>query len=163
MLRDEHINRIVEASRKRSEILQYARLVSRAEIEANNFNLSWPRYFDQNASFEAADPEERYSDTRNSDQPTPRAGTSRSDAGVGATREPFESCCSSFAGCTFQTLEQDAAELDLPQVLQHCRLQFLLRRRDPRDVISAESKQSNKISALLGYVAPGCCLDPMKP
>lgn len=58
VLRDEHIKRVVESSRKRIEIPQYARLVSRAEIEANNFNLSWSRYFDRGASFEAADPDE---------------------------------------------------------------------------------------------------------
>jgi type I restriction enzyme M protein len=58
VLRDEHIKRLVEVFRKRSEIPQYARLVSRAKIEANNFNLSLSRYFDRGASFEAADPEE---------------------------------------------------------------------------------------------------------
>lgn len=58
VLRDEHIKRVVEASRTRSEIPHYARRVSRAEIKANNFNLSLSRYFDRGASFEAADPEE---------------------------------------------------------------------------------------------------------
>jgi type I restriction enzyme M protein len=58
VLRDEHVNQIVGAFHKRSEIRQYARLVSGAEIEANNFNLSVSRYIDRGASFEAADPEE---------------------------------------------------------------------------------------------------------
>ena len=58
VLRDEHIERVVAASRMRSDIPRYARLVRRAEIEANNFNLSLSRYFDRGAPFEAADPEE---------------------------------------------------------------------------------------------------------
>jgi type I restriction enzyme M protein len=58
VLRDEDIKRVVEAYYKRNEIPQYARLVNRAEIEANDFNLSVPRYLDRGASFELADAEE---------------------------------------------------------------------------------------------------------
>jgi type I restriction enzyme M protein len=55
VLLDEHIKSIVEAFRERSDT-QYARLVTRAKIAANNFNLTVSRYFD--TSFEAADPDE---------------------------------------------------------------------------------------------------------
>jgi type I restriction enzyme M protein len=58
VLRDEHIQSIVEAFRNRIDVPRYARLASRAEIKANNFNLSLSRYFDRGASFEAANPEE---------------------------------------------------------------------------------------------------------
>jgi type I restriction enzyme M protein len=58
VMREEHIKRIAETYRKRSEIPRYSRLVSRAEMVANNFNLSVSRYFDRGVSFEAADPEE---------------------------------------------------------------------------------------------------------
>jgi type I restriction-modification system DNA methylase subunit len=39
-------------------LLKYTRLVSRTEIEANNFNLGLSRYFDRGVPFEAADSEE---------------------------------------------------------------------------------------------------------
>jgi len=58
VLRDEHVKQIVDAFHKRSEIAKYTRLVSRTEIEANNFNLSLSRYFDRGVPFEAADSEE---------------------------------------------------------------------------------------------------------
>jgi type I restriction enzyme M protein len=58
VLRNQDIERIVAAYRKRTEDLPYSRLVSRAEIKANNFNLTVSRYFDRSSPYEAADPEE---------------------------------------------------------------------------------------------------------
>lgn len=58
VLRQEHIKQIANAFHNRSEIPQYARLVSGTEIEANNFNLTLSRYFDGGVRFEVADSEE---------------------------------------------------------------------------------------------------------
>jgi type I restriction enzyme M protein len=46
LLDDEHIERIVETYRTRTEAEQYSRLVPRDEISENDFNLNIPRYID---------------------------------------------------------------------------------------------------------------------
>ncbi|MHB1320822.1 MAG: N-6 DNA methylase [Acidithiobacillus ferrivorans] len=45
-LRQRDIHQIVDIFTKQTDILRYARMVSHAEIEANDFNLNIPRYID---------------------------------------------------------------------------------------------------------------------
>ena len=45
-LRHQDIHKIVDVFTKQTEIDKYSRMVSRAEIEANDFNLNIPRYID---------------------------------------------------------------------------------------------------------------------
>ncbi len=45
-LREQDIHRIVDVFTKRTEVPQYARMVSLEEIERNDFNLNLPRYID---------------------------------------------------------------------------------------------------------------------
>jgi type I restriction enzyme M protein len=45
-LREQDIHKIVDAFNNQNEIPKYSRMVSLAEIEANNFNLNLPRYID---------------------------------------------------------------------------------------------------------------------
>ncbi len=45
-LRHQDIHKIVDVFTKQTELAKYSRMVSRAEIEANDFNLNIPRYID---------------------------------------------------------------------------------------------------------------------
>jgi type I restriction enzyme M protein len=49
-LRDQDIEKIVNTLRSRKDVPEYARLVTRKEIESNQFNLSISRYFDYGMS-----------------------------------------------------------------------------------------------------------------
>lgn len=51
-MREEHIDKIVEAYRNRSEELKYSKITSLATIAENDYNLNIPRYVD---TFEAED------------------------------------------------------------------------------------------------------------
>jgi type I restriction enzyme M protein len=50
MLREEHINKIVETYRNRTEIEKYSHLATLQEVAENDYNLNIPRYVD---TFEA--------------------------------------------------------------------------------------------------------------
>jgi len=46
MLRDEHINKIIDTFRNRTELEKYSKRATLKEIEENDFNLNIPRYVD---------------------------------------------------------------------------------------------------------------------
>ena len=46
MLRDEHINKIIDTFRNRTELEKYSKAVSLEEIAQNDYNLNIPRYVD---------------------------------------------------------------------------------------------------------------------
>ena len=52
VLREQHIDKIVETYRNRSEELKYSKITSLATIAENDYNLNIPRYVD---TFEAED------------------------------------------------------------------------------------------------------------
>jgi type I restriction enzyme M protein len=53
MLREEHIDKIVETYRQRTEVEKYSHLATLQEIEENDYNLNIPRYVD---TFEEEEP-----------------------------------------------------------------------------------------------------------
>ena len=46
ILRDEHINKIIETYRNRTELEKYSKRATIKEIEENDYNLNIPRYVD---------------------------------------------------------------------------------------------------------------------
>jgi len=55
MLREEHIDKIVETFRNRTTIAKYSHFATLQEISANDFNLNIPRYVDTFEEEEAID------------------------------------------------------------------------------------------------------------
>ena len=45
-MRDEHINKIIETYRNRTELEKYSKRATLKEIEENDYNLNIPRYVD---------------------------------------------------------------------------------------------------------------------
>jgi type I restriction enzyme M protein len=54
-LRAQDIHKIVDTFNRQAEIPKYSRMVARAEIEANDFNLNLPRYYDSTESEDLQD------------------------------------------------------------------------------------------------------------
>jgi len=46
ILRDEHINKIIDTYRNRTELEKYSKRATISEIDANDYNLNIPRYVD---------------------------------------------------------------------------------------------------------------------